>query len=153
MLFCLAAPQTAAGLKLVVSPNYLDKDLMREVFIAGYVAGSTRGSAATLLAFMLTQLRLEPWDVPEVQAFMLSVARLKVTFVVYQDGQSRAIDAWRALDTLSSRPCACTRGARIHASPWRQRIHARLRRQLSRDPSSSHQGPVTSALSPMIRHQ
>ena len=110
MLFCLDALQTSAALKLVVSPNYLDKDLTRELFVAGYVAGSTRGSAATVMAFMLTQLPLEPWDVPEVQAFMLSVARLKVTFVVYQDGQSRAIDAWRAPDTLSKWPCTCKRG-------------------------------------------
>lgn len=92
-------------MKLVVSPGYLDKDLTKELFIAGYVAGSTRGSAATLLVFMLTQLPLSPWEVPEVQAFMMSVARLKVTFVVYLDGQSRAVDAWRAPSMLSGRPC------------------------------------------------
>ena len=117
MLFCLDALQTSAALKLVVSPNYLDKDLTRELFVAGYVAGSTRGSAATVLAFMLTQLPLEPWDVPEVRAFMLSVARLKVTFEVPLTRLASGLVLWR-----------------IYASPWRQRIVASPWRQQS-DPS------------------
>jgi len=117
MLFCLDALQTSAALKLVVSPNYLDKDLMRELFVAGYVAGSTRGSAATVMAFMLTQLPLEPWDVLEVRAFMLSVARLKVTFEVPLTRLASGLVLWR-----------------IYASPWRQRIVASPWRQQS-DPS------------------
>jgi hypothetical protein len=87
-------------LKLAVSPSFVNKNLSKELFIAGYVSGSTRGSAATLLCYMLTQMRLAPWEVPEVKSFMMSVARLKATFVVYEDGQQRAIDAWRALSLV-----------------------------------------------------
>ena len=92
----LAFCQTSVGLKLCISANYTNRNLGREMFIAGYVNGSTRGTGAMLLAYMLTQCVKSPWHLPEVRKFMESVARIKVTFVVYCDARSRAIDAWRA---------------------------------------------------------
>jgi hypothetical protein len=92
----LAFCQTSVGLKLCISSNYTNRNLGREMFIAGYVNGSTRGTGAMLLAYMLTQCVKSPWHLPEVRKFMESVARIKATFVVYCDARSRAIDAWRA---------------------------------------------------------
>ena len=92
----LAFCQTSVGLKLCISANYTNRNLGREMFIAGYVNGSTRGTGAMLLAYMLTQCVKSPWHLPEVRKFMESVARIKATFVVYCDARSRAIDAWRA---------------------------------------------------------
>ena len=92
----LAFCQTSVGLQLCISANYTNRNLGREMFIAGYVNGSTRGTGAMLLAYMLTQCVKSPWHLPEVRKFMESVARIKVTFVVYCDARSRAIDAWRA---------------------------------------------------------
>jgi hypothetical protein len=84
------------GLKLCISESFTGKQLGKEMFIAGYVNGSTRGSAAVLLAYMLTQCVKTPWHLEEVRKFMESAARIKATFVVYRDARTRAIDAWRA---------------------------------------------------------
>ena len=95
--------QTAAALKLCVGEGFTGRSLTRELFITGYVAGSTRGSATTLLAYMLTQCEKRPFEVREVQAFLRSAARLKATFVVYGDSRLRARDAWRAVLNFSER--------------------------------------------------
>ena len=56
------------------------------------------GGSSTLLAYMLTQCSKHyPWNNAKVKAFLRSVARIKAVFVVYQNGFSRSIDAWRAL--------------------------------------------------------
>ena len=84
------------ALKLCVGEAFTDRPLNRELFVAGYVNGSTRGAAAVLLTYMLTQCSKRAFDVPQVRAFLLSASRLKATFVVYSDGRLRARVAWRA---------------------------------------------------------
>lgn len=87
---------TSVALKLCVGEQFTSRSLGKELFIAGYVNGSTRGAAVTLLTYMLTQCKRRPFDLPEVQAFLLSASRLKATFVVYKNSKLRARDAWRA---------------------------------------------------------
>ncbi len=91
---------TVRSLKLCVAPQMCDLEpgaLAKELLFAGYTAGSTLGSACFLLAFMLLHCKASPWQLPQVRAFMHSIARVKVTFVVHTSAEARAADAWRTL--------------------------------------------------------
>ena len=90
--------QTARSLKLSIPADFCGKDIAKSLLFSGYASGSTLGGSSTLLAYMLTQCSKHyPWNNAKVKAFLRSVARIKAVFVVYQNGFSRSIDAWRAL--------------------------------------------------------
>ncbi len=88
---------TARQLKVAVAPSYVDRDLSRELFFGGYVQGSTLGGASLLLLMMLINTKCDFLCIPEVRAFLVSICRLKCTFVVYSDAATRQMDAWRLL--------------------------------------------------------
>ena len=86
------------SLKLCVASSLCDLAagaLSKELLFAGYTAGSTTGSGALLLAIMLLRCKASPWQLQNVKAFLISIARIKVTFVVHQSATHRAADAWR----------------------------------------------------------
>ena len=91
---------TARNLKLCVSQQMCDLpegDIANQLLFAGYTSGSTLGSGCLLLAFMLLNCKASPWQLDKVKAFMKSIARVKVTFVVHKSAASRSADAWRTL--------------------------------------------------------
>ena len=88
---------TTKALKLAVAKEFGGKDLSKLVSFAGYAAGSTLGGGSLLLLYMLTQFPASGGDVrsvPEVHTFLTTIARLKVTFVIYETAAERSIDAW-----------------------------------------------------------
>ena len=91
---------TARNLKLCVSQQMCDLpegNIANQLLFAGYTSGSTLGSGCLLLAFMLLNCKASPWQLDKVKAFMKSIARVKVTFVVHKSAASRSADAWRTL--------------------------------------------------------
>ena len=91
---------TARNLKLCVSDQMSDLpegQIANQLLFAGYTSGSTLGSGCLLLAFMLLNCKASPWQLDKVKAFMKSIARVKVTFVVHSSAASRSADAWRTL--------------------------------------------------------
>ncbi len=98
---------TSRSLKACISGEMCKvkgRELSNEMLFAGYVSGSTLGSASLCLAWMLMEIsqRSSPWQIPEVQAFVRSISRIKAVFVVYDSPVDRAADAWRTLAILSS---------------------------------------------------
>ena len=88
---------TARNLKLCVSAqmcNLVPGALAQEILFAGYTSGSTLGSGCLLLAYMLLNCKASPWQHPNVRAFMNSIARVKVTFVVHASPDARCANAW-----------------------------------------------------------
>ena len=55
--------------------------MAQELFHSGYSQGQTRGFVFTLACYLLTQLSVAPWDVPQIQAALDSFTRLKITHV------------------------------------------------------------------------
>ena len=94
---------TSRSIKVCVSRGMCEKEgkaLFGEMLFAGYVSGSTLGTGSLLLLWMLIQIEQKygtPWHVPQVMAFLRSIARIKCTFAVYTDTMQRATDAWRSL--------------------------------------------------------
>ena len=91
---------TTKALKLAVAKEFGNRDLSKLVLFAGYAAGSTLGGGSLLLLYMLTQFPAsggDVWSVPEVHTFLTTIARLKVTFVIYESAADRSIDAWCTL--------------------------------------------------------
>ena len=91
---------TGKSLKLCIPSDVCRLEgakLSNELLFAGYVSGSTLGGGSLLLAWMLLEVSRErsPWEVPEVVAFMKSIARIKTVFVIYDNPMERAADAWR----------------------------------------------------------
>ena len=91
---------TSRSLKLCVSaqmcnlPPDQPGGLAQQLLFAGYTSGSTLGSGCLLLAYMLLNCKASPWQHPKVRAFMTSIARVKVTFVVHESPDARCADAW-----------------------------------------------------------
>ena len=75
--------------------EYKNGALAKQLMFAGYTSGSTLGAGCLMLAFMLSKCKASPWQLAEVQAFLVSIARIKVTFVVHESPQARVADAWR----------------------------------------------------------
>ena len=105
---------TARNLKLCVSTQMCDLpdgQLASQLLFAGYTSGSTLGSGCLLLAFMLLNCKASPWQLDKVKAFMKSIARVKVTFVVHNSAASRSADAWRTLginlNHINIKPSLC----------------------------------------------
>ena len=89
---------TARQLKVCVSRDMCELKngaLAKQLMFAGYTSGSTLGAGCLMLAFMLSKCKASPWQLEEVQAFLVSIARIKVTFVVHESPQARVADAWR----------------------------------------------------------
>ena len=87
---------TSRNLKLCVSTHMCNLPagaLANQLLFAGYTAGSTLGSACLLLAFMLLNCKASPWQLDKVKAFMYSIARVKVTFVVHASPEARCADS------------------------------------------------------------
>ena len=94
---------TARNLKLCLSAQMCDLpdgQLATQLLFAGYTSGSTLGSGCLLLAFMLLNCKASPWQLDKVKAFMYSIARVKVTFVVHASPEARCADAWGTLTII-----------------------------------------------------
>ena len=94
---------TSRSLKICVHSDLCKlngKQLSNEVLFAGYASGSTLGGGSLCLAWMLMTVdqrnpEYKLWDLPEVNTFMRSIARIKTVFVIYSSPMERAADAWR----------------------------------------------------------
>ena len=92
---------TSRSLKLCVAHSECEgTGLWSRLMFAGYTNGSTLGLGSFILLWMLAKLDADgharPWQLPEVQNFMRSIARVKATFLVYDNPDMRRDDAWRA---------------------------------------------------------
>ena len=91
------------SLKLCISQQMCNLPvgtLANQLLFAGYTSGSTVGSGCLLLAYMLINCKASPWQLPNVKAFMYSIARVKVTFIVHASPEARCCDAWSILITI-----------------------------------------------------
>ena len=98
---------TSRNLKLCVSAqmcNLPPGGLAQQLFFARYTSGSTLGSGSLLLANMLLNCKASPWQHPKVRAFMTSIARVKVTFVVHESPAARCADAWSTATVTVTSP-------------------------------------------------
>ena len=92
---------TSRSLKLCVAHSECEgTNLWSKLMFAGYTNGSTLGLGSFILLWMLAKIdadgQARPWQLPEVQNFMRSIARVKATFLVYDNPDMRRDDAWRA---------------------------------------------------------
>ena len=104
---------TSKQIKMSVAKEICDRDVSKQVLFAGYAGGSTLGAGGILLLLLLTEFPAaggDVWACPAVKKFVLSIARLKCTFVVHTDAKQRGIDAWSApclkQPALLSQPCS-----------------------------------------------
>ena len=90
---------TSKQIKMSVAKEICDRDVSKQVLFAGYAGGSTLGAGGILLLLLLVEFPAtggNVWACPAVKKFVLSIARLKCTFVVHADAKQRCIDAWSA---------------------------------------------------------
>ena len=70
---------SASSIKACVPEATCGKNVANELLHSGYSQGQTRGFVCTSACYLITQLFVAPWDVPQVKAALESFARLQVT--------------------------------------------------------------------------
>jgi len=92
---------TQRSFKLVIASGMCEQPVADKLFFAGYAGGSALGAAQTLGAYLFTQL---PKDATTVLLpWLKSIARIRVTWVVYQNAIDRTFDALGAPHLFKAR--------------------------------------------------
>ena len=85
---------TSKQIKMSVARMICGRDVSKHMLFAGYASGSTLGAGGILLLLLLVEFPAtggSVWACPAVKKFVLSIARLKCTFVVHAEPNKGAL--------------------------------------------------------------